>query len=71
MPKRHPPFTYIPIDVAPIDCQRCGAKAQLIQRAQLPAGLKGEMRTFECKKCGKQLKIIVQGKAATDRRLGE
>src|SRR5512139_2936013 len=49
---------------------RCKTYVRLIERAPLPAGLKGEVRTFECKKCGKQLKIIVQGKAATDRRLG-
>jgi hypothetical protein len=55
-PPKKPPF--IPTDIAPIACPRCGAKANLIHRAPLPAGLKGEMRT--CKKCGKQTKIIVQ-----------
>lgn len=61
MPKRHPPFTYIPpTDIAPIACEHCGGKARLIRRSPLAADLKGEMRTFRCKGCDKQTKIIVQ-----------
>ena len=58
---RHPAFTYIPLtNIKPIACPRCKAYVRLIERAPLPAGLKGEMRTFECKKCAKQTKIIVE-----------
>ena len=58
---RHPSFTYIPsTKITPIACPRCKAFARLIQRAPLPAGLNGEMHTFQCKKCGTQTKIIVQ-----------
>jgi hypothetical protein len=63
----YPAFTYVPLtNIKPIACPRCKRYVHLIERAPLPAGLKGEMRTFECKKCGKQ-KIIVQDKAATGR----
>jgi hypothetical protein len=59
-PRRYPPFTYIPTDIAPIACQYCGANAQVIQRSRLAADLDGEMRTFECENCGKQSKLIVR-----------
>ncbi len=59
MPKRHPPFTYIP-PTPTITCARCGAKARLIRREPLAAGQKGELRTFECKACGKKTKIIAE-----------
>ena len=57
----HNPALLRPTDQHQADClpalqNICG----LIQRAPLPAGLKGEMRTFECKKCGNQTKIIVK-----------
>ena len=61
---RYPAFTYVPLtNTKPIACPRCKRYVHLIQRVPLPAGLKGEMCTFECKNCGKQ-KIIVQDKAA-------
>ena len=59
-PPKKPPFTFIPTDIAPIACLRCRSKAYLIRRVPLPADLKGEMRTFQCKTCGKQTKIIVK-----------
>ncbi|MGA9161193.1 MAG: hypothetical protein WB297_10085, partial [Actinomycetota bacterium] len=59
--RHHLAFTYVPLtNIKPIACPRCKANVRLIERAPLPAGLKGEMRTFECKKCGKQMKIIVE-----------
>ena len=58
---RYPAYTYVPLtNTEPITCPRCKRYVHLIERAPLPAGLKGEMRTFECKKCGKQTKIIVE-----------
>ena len=67
----HPACTSVPqTNINPTACPSCKTYVRLIERAPLPAGLKGEMRTFECKKCSKQMKIIVQGKAAADRRLG-
>ena len=54
-------FTYVPLtNIKPIACPRCKAFARLIERAPLPAGLECEMRTLECKKCGKQTKIIFE-----------
>ena len=55
-------------NIKPIACPRCKAFARLIERAPLPAGLEGEMRTLECKKCGKQTKMILKDQAATCRR---
>jgi hypothetical protein len=58
---RHPAFIYVPLtNIKPIACPCCKANVRPIERAPLPAGLKGEMRTFECKKCGKQTEIIVK-----------
>jgi hypothetical protein len=52
---------YVPLtNIKPITCPRCKTYVRLIQRTPLPAGLTGEMRTFECKKCGNQTKIIVK-----------
>ena len=52
---------YLPLTkIKPVTCPRCKRYVHLIQRAPLPGGLTGEMRTFECKKCGKQTKIIVE-----------
>ena len=60
MPRRDLPFTYIPPSRTPITCPHCGANARLIWHSPLPADLQGEMRTFQCKKCRKQTKTVVQ-----------
>ena len=61
MPVRRKAFTYIPpFHVNPIACPRCGEKARAVWHSPLPAGLKGEMRTFECERCGKKMKLIVE-----------
>ena len=56
-----PPAVYYipPTDIAPI---ACGTAEEKRVRPALPlaADLKGEMRTFRCKGCDKQTKIIVQ-----------
>ncbi len=59
MPKRYPPFTYIP-PIPPIACGHCGGKARVIDRSPLPAGVEGEIRTFQCKECGAQTKMIAE-----------
>jgi DNA-directed RNA polymerase subunit RPC12/RpoP len=59
MPQRHQSVTQSPAYVPPTICLRCGANVRLVWRSPLPADLKGEMRAFECKDCGKQTKIIV------------
>jgi predicted RNA-binding Zn-ribbon protein involved in translation (DUF1610 family) len=61
MPQRHPSVTYTsPTYIPQTVCPRCGANTRLIWRSPLPADLKGEMRAFECKDCGKQTKIVVE-----------
>ena len=61
MPVRRKAFTYIPLaHIKPIVCPRCGEKARAVWHSPLPAGLKGEMRTFECEHCGKKMKMIVE-----------
>ena len=52
---------FIATDVEPIVCRHCKGKARLIRREPLPANLVGEMLTFKCEKCDKELKTIVQG----------
>jgi hypothetical protein len=52
---------FIPTDIESIPCRRCKGKARLIQREPLPANVVGEMLTFKCEKCDKELKTIVQG----------
>ena len=52
---------FIPTDIESIPCRRCKGKARLIRREPLPANLAGEMLTFKCEKCDKELKTIVQG----------
>ena len=38
---------YVPLtNIKPVTCPRCKRYVHLIQRAPLPAGLTGEMRTF-------------------------
>jgi transcription elongation factor Elf1 len=59
-PRRRASINVLPNYIAPMDCPRCGAYAHLIDCVPLPAGLSGEMQTFECKDCGKQTKIIVK-----------
>ena len=56
--EQKPPF--IPTDITSIVCRHCGGKARLVRREPLAAGVEGEMLTFECEKCGKQPKAIVQ-----------
>jgi hypothetical protein len=61
MPVRRKVFTYIPLaHIKPIVCLRCGEKARAVWHSPLPAGLEGEMRTFECEHCGKEMKMIVE-----------
>ncbi len=60
MPKRHPPLSHTsPTEARQVACTRCRANAHLLWYSPLPAGLKGEMRVFQCRACGKQTKIIV------------
>jgi hypothetical protein len=60
MPSRHPPFAVIPtIEIEPIDCPHCGAKAHVIRRSPDPGNPKGEIRTFDCGCCGTQTEIAV------------
>ena len=62
MTPRRPPFSYIPpTHIMPVACSHCGENAQPIWHSPLPAGLKGEMRVFECEDCGSQMKLIVDG----------
>ena len=61
MPVRRKAFTYIPlVHIKPIVCPRCGEKARAVWYSPLPAGLVGEMRTFECEHCGKKTKLIAE-----------
>jgi hypothetical protein len=61
VPVRRKAFTYIPIvHIKPIACPRCGEKARAVWHSPLPAGLVGEMRTFECEHCGKKTKLIAE-----------
>ena len=60
MPQPYQPFTYIqPTYITPIACPYCGANAPLIRRTPHPE-LKGELRTFECTDCKKQIEMIVK-----------
>jgi transposase-like protein len=59
MPQPHQPFHYIPqTHITPIVCPHCSASAHLMRRAPHPE-IKGEVRTFECKDCGKQTEMTV------------
>ena len=49
---------FIPTDIESITCRRCKGKARLIRREPLPANLVGEMLTFKCEKCDKDLKTV-------------
>jgi DNA-directed RNA polymerase subunit M/transcription elongation factor TFIIS len=57
-PEKKSPF--VQTDIASIVCRHCGGKARLVRREPLAAAEEGEMLTFECEKCGKQSKAIVQ-----------
>jgi hypothetical protein len=57
-PEKKPPF--IPTDITSIVCRHCGGKSRLVRHEPLAADVEGEMLTFECEKCGKQSKAIVQ-----------
>jgi hypothetical protein len=62
MTARRLPSIYIPpTHIMPIECEECGENARAIWHSPLPAGLKGEMRVFECEDCGSQMKLIVDG----------
>jgi hypothetical protein len=61
MPQPHQPsLTFSPLSgyITPIACQYCRAQARFIRLAPHPE-LNAELRTFECKECGKQTKLIV------------
>jgi DNA-directed RNA polymerase subunit RPC12/RpoP len=63
MPSRRVASKYIALaHINPIVCSRCGEKARAVWHSPLPAGLEGEMRTFECEYCGKKMKLIVEEK---------
>jgi DNA-directed RNA polymerase subunit RPC12/RpoP len=63
MPPRRVASKYIALaHINPIVCSRCGEKARAVSHLPLPAGLEGEMRTFECEHCGKKMKLIVEEK---------
>jgi DNA-directed RNA polymerase subunit RPC12/RpoP len=38
--------------IEPITCPHCGGRADMMRRTPHPA-IKGEIRTFECRQCGK------------------
>jgi predicted RNA-binding Zn-ribbon protein involved in translation (DUF1610 family) len=60
MPSRRVATKYLALaHINPIVCPRCGEKARAVWYSPLPAGLKGEMRTFECEDCGEKTKLIV------------
>jgi DNA-directed RNA polymerase subunit RPC12/RpoP len=60
MPPRRPPFIYIPPShIMPIECPHCEDTAHPLWHSPLPAGLKGEMRVFECVGCGRESRLIV------------
>jgi DNA-directed RNA polymerase subunit RPC12/RpoP len=51
-----------------VGCSNCGATARLLSRSPLVAELKGEKRTFRCKTCGEDTKIIVRADGKLIRR---
>ena len=71
MPRAHhsDPRIYVPPTyIAPIGCSNCGATARLLSRSPLVAERKGEKRTFRCKTCGEDTKIIVRADGKLIRR---
>jgi hypothetical protein len=60
MPRPPKKPRFIPTDIPPIVCRRCGGIARPIRREPLPADLEGELLTFECEDCGKKTKIIAE-----------
>jgi len=67
MPSRRVASKYIALaHINPIVCPRCGGKARAVWHSPLPAGLEGELRTFECEDCGKKMKMIIEEKITAD-----
>jgi hypothetical protein len=67
MPSRRVASKYIALaHINPIVCLRCGGKARAVWHSPLPAGLEGELRTFECEDCGKKTKMIIEEKITAD-----
>jgi len=67
MPSRRVASKYIALaHINPIVCRRCGGKARAVWHSPLPAGLEGEVRTFECEDCGKKTKMIIEEKITAD-----
>lgn len=52
-----------PISVTLIACPKCKTNAHVFHALPLAAGLKGEMHTYTCRRCGEQTKIIVGERA--------
>jgi len=62
MPQPHQPNQIIlPTYITPIDCPKCGAHAHLMRPSPALTGDgKGEIRTFECMKCGEHTKTFIK-----------
>jgi transcription elongation factor Elf1 len=58
------PSSAMPTHIEPITCPHCGGQAYLMRRTLHPK-IKGEIRTFECKDCGKQTEKSVLHQAQT------
>ena len=59
MAQSHQPFTHIPpTHISPITCPYCGGMSTLTRCSPHPE-LKGELRTFECRDCGKTSTVTV------------
>jgi transcription elongation factor Elf1 len=59
MTQQHRSFTYIPpTHISPITCPYCGGMAPLTRCSPRPVQ-KGDLRTFECRDCGKTSTVSV------------